>query len=180
MKTGEAAKLLDLASNTLKNWIENPAVTRFFSPGAKGLHGGAQRVLTESDILILNTIRHLRNINSISDWEAIAESLETGNREQEFPINAINVDTRMIPIPHAEVSAKYMATVAERDAALDRVEGLAVELTRLRAEYEDKLEKERSGRRNAVDDLQQKIAQLNREMGRLEATIEMMKQKNKE
>jgi DNA-binding transcriptional MerR regulator len=179
MKTGEAAKLLDIVPNTLKNWIENPAVTLFFSAGAKGQHGGAQRILSESDILTLNTIRRLRNIDNVSDWEAIAAFLETGNREQEFPVNAINVDTRMIPIPHAEVSAKYMATIAERNYALNRVKELEAEFTLIRAEHEEKLEKERSDRREEVDELQEKIAQLNREIGGLEATVVILKERDK-
>lgn len=168
MKTGEAAKLLDVATNTVKNWIDNPSVSNLFSLGARGEHGGAQRVLTESDILILNTIRHLRNIDGLMDWDEIAERLNDGEREQEFPQNAISGDPRTIPLPQAEQSAKAMATMAERDAALKRVSELEREIIRIR----DEREKDRERYETQIRDLNELIAKLNREIGRLEGRFE--------
>lgn len=168
MKTGEAAALLGVSINTARNWIDREELSHFFSDGAKGKHGGAQRVLSESDILMLNTIRHLRNVENINDWQIILERLEDGFRIQEFPDNAISGDPRVIPLPQAQQSAMAAATLAQRDLALDRIDELTDELARVRQEYDMRLKLERE--RN--DELQQQIAQLNREIGRLEARLD--------
>ena len=60
MKTGEAAKILGVDRTTIINWIENRGLDRFFSPSAAGSDGATQRMLTESDLLVLNTIRARR------------------------------------------------------------------------------------------------------------------------
>ncbi len=184
MKTGEAAKLLDVAINTVKNWIDHPSVVDYFSPGARGVHGGSQRVLIEADILILNTIRHLRNIDSVTDWDEIAVRLSKGEREQEFPQNAISADPRTIPLPQAEQSAKAMATMAERDLALKRVEELETEVNRLRSMYEEQIRSIQDQHKTEVQQLRgenisireqllREISKLNREIGRLEGQMQL-------
>ncbi len=166
MKTGEAAKLLDVAINTVKNWIDHPSVVDYFSPGARGVHGGSQRVLIEADILILNTIRHLRNIDSVTDWDEIAVRLSKGEREQEFPQNAISADPRTIPLPQAEQSVKAAATLAERDAALERVQELEDRLTEIEQEKEEIREKLTQELNETREKLLREIAALNREVGK--------------
>jgi DNA-binding transcriptional MerR regulator len=162
MKTGEAAKLLGIDPATVRAWINHPVLGEFFSIGAKGEHGGHHRLLTESDILVLNTIRHLRTSDD-ADWENIAETLRSGHRQQEFPQNAISMDSRMIPIPQAEQAAKYLATIAERDAALAKVDELERHLTEKEAEIKELRERL----------LQERLADQNK-IGRLEMQVEML------
>ncbi len=166
MKTGEASNILGVATNTLKNWIENPLVSHFFSPSAKGEHGAPQRLFTESDILLLNTIRQLRT-SGVDSWDAIAAYLDSGKRDQEFPQNAVSVDSRTIPLPQAEQSAKAVATLAERDAALRQVEELRTKLTQVEKERDEIRER-----------LTQQIIELNRQIGRLEGHLESRDEKN--
>jgi len=183
MKTGEASKILGVDARTIKNWIDNPSLRKFFSPSAKGEHGSTHRLFTESDILVLNTIRMKRSEGE-SDWDVIANYLEEGSREQEFPANAISVDTRTIPMPQAEQSAKAMATMAERDAALKRVQELEVEVERLRSIYEDQIRQIREQHKAEVEQLRgentsireqllREISKLNREIGRLEGQMQL-------
>lgn len=171
MKTGEAAKLLGVDVGTVRNWIDHPASVPYFSQSALGKHGGAQRLLTESDILVLNTIRSLRAKN-ISDWAEIVRYLETGNREQDFPANAISMDMRTIPLPQAEQSAKAMATLAERDAALVRVSELIAKVQ----ELEEKLTASEKEKIVIREEFLREISQLNRQIGRLEGRLEASKE----
>jgi DNA-binding transcriptional MerR regulator len=171
MKTGEAAKLLGIDVGTVRNWIDHPAISPYFSQSAKGEHGGTQRLLTESDILTLNTIRSLRSEN-VSDWYEIAEYLESGKREQEFPTNAISADPRTIPLQQAEQSARAMATVAERDAALARVNELTVKVRDLEKELDDAKQE----RDTIKEQFLREIANLNRQIGRLEGLLEAAKE----
>lgn len=181
MKTGEAAKLLGVDVSTVRNWIHHPLFEQYFSESARHQHGGTQRILTESDILVLNTIRHRRA--SGAEWSVIQEFLETGRRVQEFPANAISVDPRLIPIPQAEQAARTLAMVAERDAALAKVNELADKLERVEREKEElraKLTQEKEVVRQELTqqmeavrrELLQQIIDLNRQIGRLEGRLE--------
>jgi DNA-binding transcriptional MerR regulator len=168
MKTGEVAKILGLDVSTVRKWIDTPSLSRFFSASARGEHGSAHRLLTESDVLVLNSIRALRTRNH-ADLDEIVASLDSGSREREFPANAISVDTRVISVPHAEQSARAMAILAERDAALQRVTELSEQVAHLQQEKEEIREK-----------LTQEIKQLLRELGKLEGLLEAKNQENKE
>ncbi len=173
MKTGEAAKILGVDRTTIINWIENRGLSKYFSASATGADGSAHRILTESDLLILNTIRRLRSNNL--EWQEILENLETGNRERDFPQNAISGDPRTIPVTQAEVSARAMATVAERDAALSRIQEMAAEIEDLR-ETVERLQQEKDAQR---EEHYKQIIDLNRLIGRLEGQLEMY-QKNED
>jgi DNA-binding transcriptional MerR regulator len=136
MKTGEASAILGIDRSTLHNWINDRGLEKFFSPSATGADGNAHRTLTEADVLVLNTIRTCRGQNLT--WEDILQRLNSGHREQEFPLNAISADRRTIPLQQAEQSARAMATLAERDSAMVQVNELRAEIERL----EDRLAQE--------------------------------------
>lgn len=140
MRSGEAAKILGVDRNTIYNWTQNPEFSHFFSPGAKMEDGSAQRILTQSDLLVLNTIRTKRG-QGIADWKEIAAVLESGERVQEFPQNAISADPRTVPIYQAEQSAKALATVTERDQILENLAKAEKEIAR-RQEIEEQLREE--------------------------------------
>jgi len=174
MKTGEAAKILGVDRTTIINWIENRGLIKYFSASATGADGSTHRILTEGDLLNLNTIRRLRSENL--EWYEIAEHLETGNRDREFPQNAISGDPRTIPIVQAEVSARAMATVAERDSALARMREMAAEIEELR-ETVERLQSEKDAQR---EEYYKQLIDLNRQIGRLEGQLEMYKSQGKQ
>lgn len=163
MKTGEVAKILGVDAITVRRWIEREELNPFFSEGAKGEHGAAQRLLTESDVLVLNTVRALRTGDKVAEWRDIATYLESGERVQQFPQNAISADPRTIPLPQAEQSARAMATMAERDAALRKVNELESQLKEVRAENKELIRE--------MMDLRQKI-------GKLEGLLEALRGKD--
>lgn len=164
MKAGELAVALGVSRDTLYAWVKRPELARYFSSGAVGEGGSAHRVFSENDVAILSTINHLRYTEKVTDWEAIAAYLDSGQRFTEFPQNAISADPRTIPIQQAEQSAKAMATLAERDAALLRVRELEGEIERLRSE----LEKQRERSDNKIEALLREIAELRYQMGKME------------
>jgi DNA-binding transcriptional MerR regulator len=203
MKTGEAAKILGIDKATIYNWTAHPLLERFFSLEAKSKIAGTQRLLTESDVLVLNTIRTLRGSGK-NDWGEIAAVLESGHRVQEFPQNAISSDPRVIPLPQAKQAAEVLAMRTERDAALQRVdelerrladaqrqldERLKEERAEMDAKYEKRLEEERlrnkaaldeEKRRNREEVLQNKadIERLLREIGELRYKIGQLEKRD--
>lgn len=155
MKSGEVANLLGVNQATVKNWVERPEFQRFFSDEARG-EGVVHRVYSNADMLVLNTIRHIRAGQSVADWQAIADALDAGQRIGQFPEGPIVSDQRTIPINQAEMSARAAATLAERDAALAEVDRLRGEL---KAERQQK------------DALMERIIELSMRIGRLEGRL---------
>jgi len=170
MKTGEAAKILGVDPKTVRNWIDDYGLTRFFSASATGTDGSFQRILSESDLLVLNTVRALKG-RDVYDWEAIAEFLETGEREREFPQNAISGDPRTIPVEQAQQSARAMATMAERDGAISKVREMATRIEDL----EEKLEQTQREKDAIKELLLREIGDLQRQIGKLEGQMEVYK-----
>ena len=155
MKTGKAAKVFGLDPKTITNWTDNALLSKFFSRDALGEVGASQRDYNEADILILNTIRLERSRGS--DWLRIAELLEAGTRDTDLPPTAMMVETTM---PIAQFG-KIATLLAERD-------GLRSEVERLNGELEK--------RDMTIDRQQQRIEDLNRQIGRLEGRIEQIKE----
>ena len=187
MKTGEVAKLLGVDNGTIRNWVINPLLENFFSPSAKNKHGGTHRVFLENDLLILNTIGTLRS-NGVTDWGEIVKHLESGEREQEFPQNAtMSGDTRTIPLPLAEQTARSAATLAERDAALEIVKELRQRIKELeqgkeqvRKEKDELREKLTEENLELREKFSQQILELTLKLGRLEGRLEQIeKSENK-
>ncbi len=130
MKTGEAAHMLGIDPKTIVNWINNPALSKYFSPTARKEDGLKQRLLTDNDVAILNTVRHA-SAGGRANWTEIADIVESGNLERDIPQNAGFNDTRMVPEPQARESVRAAATLAERDQLLTFVDDLKAQIAQL-------------------------------------------------
>lgn len=172
MKTGELARALGYTERTLRNWIDRPELDGFFSPGAKK-SGGAHRLLTDSDVLILNTIRYLK-ASGTHDWEEITAYLKTGNREQEFPLTASDFEHRTIPLPQAEQGARLLLVTRERDAAL----ALVQELTGKLHDTEAALRQSLADRDTLREEYLREIANLQKRIGYLEGYLAALKEQD--
>jgi DNA-binding transcriptional MerR regulator len=184
MKTGELAKILNLDPKTIRNWIDNYGLEKLFSPSARGIDGNTQRILMEADVLILNTIHRLRAQN-VNDWNEIKAHLESGDREREFPGNAIDAERRMIPIETLEQSAMALTTLRERDAALVQIKQLEAELSAERKRIEELLREagdierlreevaaERKENSKRIEELVREMGELREKIGRLQGKLE--------
>jgi DNA-binding transcriptional MerR regulator len=151
MKLSEVARLLGVDPATVKSWASQEMIASFLSPGARGDSGRMQREFTQSDADALNTIRHLKSKNRFMAWDEITEVLKNGTRITEYPQSAIDMDSRVISVQHAETGIELAKVVAERDALRQRVNELEVE----RKEYV------------------QEVKELYRQIGNLEAQIKL-------
>jgi DNA-binding transcriptional MerR regulator len=157
MKTGEVAKLLGRDRVTLYRWMEQPELTKFFSSGALGTDGGSQRTFTEGDLLVLNTIRHLKDNSRLIEFSEIAESLDTGSRITSFPDSALTPDNRVISVPHAEKAAEVVALQMALDDAREEIRRL----------------------RDSNDTKDKELRRLEREIGKLMGLLEAQQQQKK-
>lgn len=144
MKTGKAAALLEVDPTTIKNWIER--FKEFFSSGA--LPGNLQRELDHADLLVLNTIRALRESGE-QDWEQIRAFLRTGEREQTLPVSGLTVDIGETALAQLE---RTLTTSARLEGALTKVDELEGEIGRLR----ETIDKQRGN----ISELEHKLSEL--------------------
>lgn len=178
MKIGEIAQKLGIDKGTVYNWTDRDEFVDLFTPEARKAAGNSHRVYSDADVAVLTTIHALRNQEGINDWGEIEQVLRSGQRITDIPVNRIASDPRVVSVSQAEQSARAAATLAERDAALARVQeledqldgirdGHREEIERLKIEYKEALNDER----DRADKLHDQISKLNREIGRLEGEL---------
>ncbi|MEO8395448.1 MAG: hypothetical protein ABI700_20815 [Chloroflexota bacterium] len=151
MKTGEAAKLLGIDPKTIINWIDRVEFTKYFSPTARK-EGIKQRILTDNDFAVLNTIRHATTDGNTA-WVDIAAIIDSGELERDIPTNAAFADTRTVPEPQVRESMRALQIAAERDQ-------LALQVGNMQARIDDleqKLQNEQSGRRDDIERLMREV-----------------------
>lgn len=151
MKTGETSKLLDTTKETLGNWVKHPLLEEFFSPGARLKTGSAYRDFNRDDLLALATIKHLRHVERVGEWQQIADRLATGERV-DIP------ELATVRTAHTTTTTRHVAPSA-LDILSQQVAQLRRELTEQRDKYEAK-----------IDKLHAEIARLNRVIGALEGS----------
>ena len=178
MKTGKVAKAFGIDRKTVTNWTDMPQFQKFFTSEAQGIDR-TQRDYLEPDLLILNTIRVMRNKSM--DWEEIEIALENGERERELPASAMLVETTA-PIAQygriIELQTALESAEEQIDELKEEVEKLRDEAQQKDNKYQERVDsvrnEEREIARNREEVLTQQLIQLNRQIARLELRIELM------
>lgn len=146
---------------------------KFFSAEAQGIDR-TQRDYLEPDLLVINTIRAMRNRGM--DWDEILIYLESGDRERELPPSAMLVETTA-PIAQYGRIVELQTTL---EAAEEQIEILQEEVERLRSELQQRVDtvrdEERHKAREREQQLLDEIIKLNRQMARLELRMEMLQE----
>lgn len=126
MRIGKVCKALGgIDNDTIKNWIERPELAKFFSPTAHG-DGVTQRDITESDLIVLNTVRSLR-VTGTTDWVDIAARLDGGYRDAALPMEAAFVEGTA----SVQVYNNSLALTKELNETRELVSTLRAEIERL-------------------------------------------------
>jgi DNA-binding transcriptional MerR regulator len=160
VKVGELARQLGVDRTTIYEWLKVDGVNRFLSSAARG-EENMQRFFSSEDADVINTIRHFKHQNRHMTWEEIVRQLEDGVRIQQYPSSSLRMDSRVVSVPQAEQAVELAKLQAERDAALAMVDDLRDKLSEVQRE-KDEIRKE----------MMQQIADLNRQIGRLEGKLE--------
>lgn len=152
MKTGEIAKLIGRNARTIINWVDE--FPNYFSATARA-GGRTHKIYDDSDKLVLNTIRHLRD--SGYSPSQIEDELSAGFRHTEFTFDQVFASTDT----DAERFALSLRVAAQRDELVKALEDKENEIALLKDEN-TKL------RQDKLSD--------QREIGRLEGQIEMLRE----
>jgi DNA-binding transcriptional MerR regulator len=166
MKLARAAKALGINPRTLVLWIDRAELTPFFSRPAR--LPGAQREISDDDLIVANTIRHLRAgvANNAANWPEIAAALAAGERNKQLPAQAITVDSGMSVL---EQHIALNTITNERNVALAQAEQYKAEVQQLRAEMAA-LHQERRG---DIERLSQKITDAEARAAAYEAELKL-------
>jgi DNA-binding transcriptional MerR regulator len=169
MKTGKVARALKLDPNTVRDWTDQPSVTEYFTGDARSKSANSQRTYHPEDQIVLNTIRILRNVESVKDWDQIAAILKTGRRDMEMPDSFYTVEG-----PSAVIQYTQLAVIRqERDDAVEEVKRLRHDLDAARLQAQ-----EREDRLNRLS--REHEAELNRSLGELGYQVKMLEKRIKE
>lgn len=148
MRSGELAERLNVSDSSIRNWSD--LYGEFLSPKGKGVQPGAVREFSEADGLVMATVAHLRE--QAMPHEEIVDTLRSGWRIGELPT---------LPEPEEEEARREIQLVPVSD----------VERWRDRAQLAaEQLDQAISRERSALS----QIAELQREIGRLEGRSELV------
>lgn len=161
MKTGDAAKHFGVSNETIRRWIDR--FEDYLSESARGVNR-AQRVLGESDFIILATVRELsaQGLNS----DEISTKLAEGYRvEDTSTANLGYGDGRLVPaamvdqvIDGAELRIQLEQVKAERDKLLQLLEDS---------------QKRETATRDKLDALTEKLSDLQYRLGQAEGELKL-------
>lgn len=173
MKTGKVAKAFGIDRKTVSNWTDMSQLKKFFTSEAQGINR-TQRDYLEPDLLVINTIRVMRNKSM--DWDEIAKVLESGERERELPPSAMLVETTA---PIAQYG-RIVELQTSLESAEEQIELLQEEVEHLRDQLQRRVDTVRDQERQKASDREQQlldeIIKLNRQMARLEVRMEMLQE----
>jgi DNA-binding transcriptional MerR regulator len=165
MKTGKAAKALGVDPKTIRDWADREEFKPFFSDEALGVDM-TQRDYSDLDLVVLNTIRSARSMNT--EWEEIAKMLRDGYRDANLPASALLV-ADAAPI---EQYAKRMQLQAEYEVALKQIEMLQAHLV----EKDEKHREVEHRHREEITRLQKRIEELSEEVGKWKTYTQIYKE----
>lgn len=171
MKTGKVAKVFGIDRKTVSNWTDMPQFKAYFTPEAQAINR-TQREYTEPDILVLNTIRVLRQKGL--DWDEIAAALAADERERELPPSAMLVETTAPIAQYGRIVELQTAL----EAAEEQIEELQEEIERLRAAIDTRVYAQQERVERLMREANEREGKLQREIGKLEAIIDMLRSKD--
>lgn len=164
MKTGDVAKLFGVSNTTINQWQRRFA-------GYLSEKKGRQRIYDQNDVLVLATVARLS-----ADGHSLAEinnQLEDGYRVEDVGAANFGIDHRMIPAAAVEqiIDAAELRTELEQvKAERDKLAVFFQNAQETAAKWEEK-HNESSAK---ITELQDKIATLERQLGRAEVKAEQL------
>ena len=146
IKTGKVAKIFGVASKTIVAWVDR--FPELFSPEASA-ENSKYRSFMSNDMFLLNTIQKER-ANGTS-WDVIRLKLEADELNTDMPVESANIEGQTAIMLYVQIS-KLKAELENSEQERDRL---------VKEKRDDRLE------------YQETIANLNRQIGKLEAKLEM-------
>lgn len=163
VKMADIAAKLDTTPTSIADWIKRHK--EHFSDGAK-MKSGRRRVFDESDLIVLATIAELSHNNVGHD--EITDHLKKGYRVESFESINYGVNRTLIPedavtplVDASRLQSEVESLLEQRDQLLERLE-------RMEETYRKSLE----AKDEEIKNMNERLADLQRELGRLEGRIE--------
>jgi DNA-binding transcriptional MerR regulator len=113
---------LGIPKPTIRNWSGEYAA--FLSEGAQP-DDGRTRLFTYSDLIVLNTVRHLTRVEGLNNNDKVREMLETGFRLTELPRAYSEEEeealksVQLVPVDRMERALDSISTLKSRNEQLE-------------------------------------------------------------
>ena len=165
--TGEIAAALNVSVGSIRNWTSEPSIESHLSQSATRTGPYAQakeRSYTENDLYVMNTIhKHKTRLNT---WEDLANMLVNGDLDTALPPSAALI----FQPSAAESFADALVLRQQLLAAAETIERLEAELRETRHEATEQV-------KAAREESRERESELYRTIGRLEAQVEMLRER---
>lgn len=155
MRTGQLAQLLGVSASTIQNWLRE--FDTFFDK-----RYGSQKVFNDQEVIVAATINKLSSEGL--GYQEIKAKLQSGYRVDSPSEAAFGVDTRMVPAAAME----QIIDASELRIKLDNLQHDYDHLIKMLADANE----ENKALRQRVDELHDKIIDLNRALGKAEGELE--------
>lgn len=167
VKSGELASRLAVSDSLIRKW--SGQYSRFLSPRAGNPQSGQDREFNEADQLVMASISHLRDDGKSHD--EITQMIDEGWRVEHLPA---------APDPQTEELRSKVALVPvdRLHRALDRIQSLEDEMTRL-ARERDEARQETKQSSERIADLREQLAEARTKAEMLERMLEEEKNRKR-
>jgi DNA-binding transcriptional MerR regulator len=167
VKSGELAARLGVSDSLIRKWSGQYA--RFLSPRAGSPQAGQDREFNEADQLLMSSIAHLRDDGKSHD--EIEQTIDEGWRVEHLPA---------APDPQTEELRSKVALVPvdRLHRALDRVQVLEDEITRMARERDEARQGEKQSAER-IADLREQLAEARTKAEFLERMLEEEKKRKR-
>jgi len=169
---GEIAVAIGVSASSIRNWTEQVELQPYLSDMAvrRNNYGSAkQREYTIEDLYVLNTVARVKTRHN--SWQDVADFLESGSLYKDLPASAALV----LQETAAEGFADKIMLHQRIELLETTVRNQEAEIEQLRHRVEEVRNEERDVAKQERAELQATINELNRLVGKLEATIEILK-----
>jgi DNA-binding transcriptional MerR regulator len=161
LTTGEIQKIFSVSAQTVRNWCHE--FREFLSPSATPTASGTRRRFTEDDLKVFALIVSMTAADQT--YKDVKEALAKGERGAlpELPDEEPDPTSLM----STEEFHRTRLLLKERDEAIGQVKQLMLQV-----------EQDREHNRQILQEKDQEISRLNRQIGKLEVELEMERKKN--
>ena len=154
LKVGAVALAFNVTPQTVRNWVNHPELSEFFSSRARRDDGQGQAEFLAQDLEVCNSIKVL--LRQKKTFDEVAEALRAGWRDTDMPANLMIVDEELQTASSFQMMTSLAVSEANNNTAVKRIETLEDELRAARAQ----LDSERNASAARIRELEKQVFEL--------------------
>lgn len=168
-KSRDLQSIFDVSGETIRVWADE--FSTYLSPSATP-GSGKHRIFSDEDLTVFALISEMKALGKT--FEDVHVSLRTGQRGDLPSVIGQGRDRTESAIQVAVFRQQLDQVRSERDQAVEQAQQLHDEVIKLRTQLQYHADQD-----DKIDELNGKISELSKQIGRLEALLEVERDRNK-